>query len=134
MTVEFKESLSSSFARELVEMANTIGGKLLLGVREEARAGTYPEPQLAETGFLTVTFFPKPEVRAQVEAQSTRYDALNEVHDQAHGDHDRDRVKATDGPGTRAAERTRASARPRVSVTYGKLQESSFKTPFKGSH
>ena len=33
-TLEFKESLSSSFARELVAMANTIGGKILLGVRD----------------------------------------------------------------------------------------------------
>ncbi len=33
-TLEFKESLSSSFARELVALANTIGGKILLGVRD----------------------------------------------------------------------------------------------------
>ena len=31
-TLEFKEALSSSFARELVALANTIGGKILLGV------------------------------------------------------------------------------------------------------
>ena len=34
-TLEFKENLSSSFARELVGMANTIGGKILLGVRDD---------------------------------------------------------------------------------------------------
>ena len=34
-TLEFKESLSSSFSRELVAMANTVGGKLLLGVRDD---------------------------------------------------------------------------------------------------
>ncbi len=34
-TLEFKESLSSSFARELVALANTIGGKILLGVRDD---------------------------------------------------------------------------------------------------
>ena len=34
-TLEFKESLSSSFARELVALANTIGGKVLLGVRDD---------------------------------------------------------------------------------------------------
>lgn len=34
-TLEYKESLSSSFARELVAMANTIGGKILLGVRDD---------------------------------------------------------------------------------------------------
>ena len=34
-TLEFKESLSSSFARELAALANTIGGKILLGVRDD---------------------------------------------------------------------------------------------------
>ena len=34
-TLEFKESLSSSFARELVALANTMGGKILLGVRDD---------------------------------------------------------------------------------------------------
>ena len=34
-TLEFKESLSASFSRELVAMANTVGGKLLLGVRDD---------------------------------------------------------------------------------------------------
>jgi ATP-dependent DNA helicase RecG len=34
-TLEFKESLSGSFARELVGMANTIGGRILLGVRDD---------------------------------------------------------------------------------------------------
>ena len=34
-TLEFKESISSSFARELVALANTIGGKILLGVRDD---------------------------------------------------------------------------------------------------
>ena len=34
-TLEFKESLSSSFARELVALANTIGGKIFLGVRDD---------------------------------------------------------------------------------------------------
>ena len=33
-TLEFKESLSSSFAREVVALANTIGGKILLGVND----------------------------------------------------------------------------------------------------
>src|SRR3954454_21761499 len=33
-TLEFKEGLSSSFARELVALANTLGGKILLGVRD----------------------------------------------------------------------------------------------------
>ena len=34
-TLEFKESLSSSFARELVALANTLGGKILVGVRDD---------------------------------------------------------------------------------------------------
>ena len=33
-TLEFKESLSSSFAREVVAFANTVGGKILLGVSD----------------------------------------------------------------------------------------------------
>ncbi len=33
--LEYKESLSSSFARELVAFANTAGGKILLGVRDD---------------------------------------------------------------------------------------------------
>ncbi len=33
--LEFKESLSASFARELVALANTVGGKILLGVRDD---------------------------------------------------------------------------------------------------
>lgn len=34
-TLEFKEGLSSSFSRELVAMANTVGGRILLGVRDD---------------------------------------------------------------------------------------------------
>ncbi len=34
-TLEFKESLSSSLAREMVAFANTIGGRILLGVRDD---------------------------------------------------------------------------------------------------
>ncbi len=33
--LEYKESLSSSFARELVALANTLGGRILLGVRDD---------------------------------------------------------------------------------------------------
>ena len=32
--LEYKESLSSSFARDLVAFANSAGGKILLGVRD----------------------------------------------------------------------------------------------------
>jgi len=34
-TLEFKEGLSAAFARELVALANTIGGRILLGVRDD---------------------------------------------------------------------------------------------------
>ncbi|MFN8624868.1 MAG: ATP-binding protein [Candidatus Binatia bacterium] len=34
-TLEFKESLSGSLAREMVALANTIGGRILLGVRDD---------------------------------------------------------------------------------------------------
>ncbi len=34
-TLAFKESLSSSLARELVALANTVGGKFLLGARDD---------------------------------------------------------------------------------------------------
>ncbi len=34
-TLEFEESLSQSFAREVVAMANTVGGRVLLGVRDD---------------------------------------------------------------------------------------------------
>ena len=33
--LEYKESFSSSFARELTAMANSAGGKILLGVRDD---------------------------------------------------------------------------------------------------
>jgi len=99
-TLEFKEGLSSSLARDLVAMANTIGGRILLGVRDdgsvagvkdsnglrgrvqdveksgtgikhirdEARGQGCPEPTIAETGFVSATFYPNPEVRAQAGA------------------------------------------------------------------
>lgn len=34
-TLEFKENLSGSLAREIVAMANTVGGRILLGVRDD---------------------------------------------------------------------------------------------------
>jgi ATP-dependent DNA helicase RecG len=34
-TLEFKESLSGSFAREIVALSNTLGGRILLGVRDD---------------------------------------------------------------------------------------------------
>ena len=43
--LEYKEGLSGSFARELVAFANTAGGKILLGVRDN---GTLPKGMLPE--------------------------------------------------------------------------------------
>ena len=33
--LEYKESLSTSFVRELLALANTVGGRILLGVRDD---------------------------------------------------------------------------------------------------
>jgi ATP-dependent DNA helicase RecG len=41
--LEYKESLSSSFARELVALANTAGGKILLGVRDDGTVKGIPD-------------------------------------------------------------------------------------------
>lgn len=41
--LEYKENLSSSFARELVAMANTAGGKILLGVRDDGTVKGFPD-------------------------------------------------------------------------------------------
>ena len=50
--LEFKESLSSSFARELVPLTNTIGGKILLRVRDD---GTSSAPSSTSVTNLPVT-------------------------------------------------------------------------------
>ena len=47
--LEYKEALSSSFARELVAFANSA---------EEARRHKCPEPQFMANGFFTATFWP----------------------------------------------------------------------------
>ena len=39
--LEYKESLSSSFARDLVSFANSSGGKILLGVHDDGAVGGY---------------------------------------------------------------------------------------------
>ena len=126
--LEYKEGLPSSFARELVALANTAGGRILLGVRDdgtikgiadtnqlrarlqdiarncdppvkilvqrigdEARVQGCPEPLFEETGFVTATFFPNPEVRAQAGAQPAgateqvgTKSALSRHHEEAH--------------------------------------------------
>jgi len=41
--LEYKESLSASFARELVALANTAGGKILLGVRNGGTVKGIPD-------------------------------------------------------------------------------------------
>jgi predicted HTH transcriptional regulator len=39
--LEYKESFSSSLARELVAFANSAGGKILLGVRDDRSSGAW---------------------------------------------------------------------------------------------
>jgi ATP-dependent DNA helicase RecG len=41
--LEYKESFSSSFARDLVALANTAGGKVLLGVRDDGTVKGIPD-------------------------------------------------------------------------------------------
>ena len=41
--LEYKENLSSSLARELVAMANTAGGNILLGVRDDGTVKGLPD-------------------------------------------------------------------------------------------
>jgi ATP-dependent DNA helicase RecG len=41
--LEYKESLSASFARELVALANTAGGRILLGVRDNGTVKGFPD-------------------------------------------------------------------------------------------
>ena len=53
-TLEFKENLSSSFAGELVALANTIGRKILLGVRDDGTViGVHDSNALYEPAFRT---------------------------------------------------------------------------------
>ena len=44
------------------------GGTGIKRIRDEARAGGYPEPRFEETGFVTAIFRPNPAVRAWAEA------------------------------------------------------------------
>lgn len=76
--LEYKEALSSSLARELVVLANTAGGRILLGVRDDgtvkrmrnkAHVQHCPEPIFEENGFFTTLFYPNPEVRVMAGTQ-----------------------------------------------------------------
>ena len=60
-------------------------------IRDEARVQGCPEPLFEETGFVTATFFPNPEVRAQAGGQPAgapelvgTKSALSQAHDGAH--------------------------------------------------
>jgi ATP-dependent DNA helicase RecG len=61
-------------------------------IRDEARAQGCPEPVFEETGFVTATFFPNPEVRAQAgtipapghHQVAGEVSAHDEAHDEAH--------------------------------------------------
>ena len=77
--LEYKESLSSSFARELVAFANTAGGKILLGVGEEVRAqaGAKESPSTAQVG--TKKGPGRDQVKAHDEAHDKAHETLNMV-------------------------------------------------------
>ena len=66
-TLEFKEGLSSSFARELVAMANTIGGKILLGVRDDGTVAGVKDTNRLRARIQDVARNCDPPVRVVVE-------------------------------------------------------------------
>ena len=54
-TLEYKEDVSSSLAREFVAFANTVGGRVLLGVRDSIGGIAELIPQLTEEVTEAVT-------------------------------------------------------------------------------
>ena len=66
-TLEFKEGLSASFAREMVAMANTIGGRILLGVRDDGTIARLKDTNLLRARIQDVARNCDPPVRVVVE-------------------------------------------------------------------
>ncbi len=67
--LEYKENLSASFARELVALSNTAGGKILLGVRDNGTIKGIPDSNNLRARIQDIARncdLPNPEVRAQV--------------------------------------------------------------------
>jgi len=52
MTLEYKEAVSASLAREMVALANTLGGRILLGVRDDGRRNPLVADLLHRIGFI----------------------------------------------------------------------------------
>ena len=66
-TLEFKENLSSSFARELAALANTIGGRILLGVRDDGTVTGVTDSNVLHTRIQNIARYCDPPVKALVE-------------------------------------------------------------------
>ena len=66
-TLEFKENLSSSFAREAVAMANTIGGKILLGVRDDGTIAGLQDSNLIRARVQDIARNCDPPVKLMIE-------------------------------------------------------------------
>jgi ATP-dependent DNA helicase RecG len=66
-TLEFKESLSSSLAREMVAFANTIGGRILLGVRDDGTVAGVTDSNLLRARIQDMARNCDPPVKLAVE-------------------------------------------------------------------
>ena len=58
-TLEFKEGLSSSFVRDLVALANTIGGRILLGVRDDGTVSGVKDSNVLRAGIQYIARKPR---------------------------------------------------------------------------
>lgn len=67
-TLAFRESLSSSFAHELVAMANTTGGKILLGVRDDGAVTGVTDSHAVSVRIQEIARDCDPPVKALVES------------------------------------------------------------------
>ena len=66
-TLEFKESLSASFAREVVALANTLGGKILLGVRDDGSVAGIRDTNALRARIQDIARNCDPPVRIRIE-------------------------------------------------------------------
>jgi len=65
--LEYKENLSSSFTRELVAMANTAGGKILLGVRDDGTVKGFPDSNVQRARIQDIARNCAPPVEVRIE-------------------------------------------------------------------
>ena len=66
-TLEFKEKFSASFAREVVALANTVGGKVLVGVSDDGKMVGVPDSNTLRARIQDVARNCDPPVRVLVE-------------------------------------------------------------------